>query len=210
MYNGYTDIGGWLFHLCGQPSGHVNTTIDNSLANMVVFAYHAWSVGMSIDALVNDVTCAFCGDDAIWADRTDMFEPESVNDAYNAFGFYLEFESLEPGLGTFVGTLPASRRFNGKLWHGYCNRVSRAVASAHFRKRERNALQHLSKLCSLAQKCFFNEQIFSLLKSMAFSHAEKCVKNGELSICDSSMLGELATLDELRNLKSYYGWVVVG
>jgi len=147
MFAGFTLVGGHLFRLAGQPSGQVNTTIDNSLANIVLMALHAYNCRMEVSEFLSDVLFFVCGDDLVWSDRSGLFTPKTVADTYVSVGCYLEFSSLEPrplnGLN-FVGT---HCLYDGSI--RYCYNVTKLTASAGYSKRGRPGHEQLAKLISL-------------------------------------------------------------
>lgn len=206
MYNGYTDVDGELCHLVGQPSGHVNTTVDNSLAHVIAFSYHAWLHKLTIEQFLKSVLFSTCGDDIIWSDKSGLFTPASLSDTYLSLGMYLEFESLTPGLGTFVGAVPSKRTLNGVTYVGYCNRLGRAMAGSEFMKSSATALDKLAKLTSLAQKCFFDEEVFGLLRDKARAFAGEAVSKGWISPVDPNVGGLLSSLSDEVLLRRYLGY----
>lgn len=206
MYNGYTDVAGWFLRLVGQPSGHCNTTIDNSLCHMIAFAYHGWRHGLSIDDINSTVKFFCCGDDLIFADRNGLWIPELLNETYNLLGMYLEFESLEPGLGTFVGSVPSSRRWNGTLFNGYTLRLAHAQASSQFVKKTYTPLDHIGKLCSLTQLVFCDEQFFTFMSQHVRTVASRYVSDGLISVYCDQLRGLLASINPDHLVRVYSGW----
>jgi len=55
MYNGWTQVFDALLNLIGNPSGHMNTTTDNCLCHVFVFALHAWRNGWSLQQFFDNV-----------------------------------------------------------------------------------------------------------------------------------------------------------
>lgn len=206
MYNGYTEADGLLYHLVGQPSGHVNTTIDNCLGHVIMMAYHAYREGLSLLQFYQQVMFSTCGDDMLYSDLSGRFEPEMLSRHYAEHFMGLEYESLDPGLGTFVGSIPCQREFDGVVYHGYSNRVGRAIASSKFEKRGRTPIDRLSKLVSLTMKVFFNEQAYNLLYSATMSYAVDQIKALNLSADDPRVCGLLAVIEPRRLLRMYMGW----
>lgn len=192
MYNGYTNVGGHLLHLVGQPSGHYNTSVDNSLANICLMALHAYNQGMDLEDFVNKVLFFVCGDDLIWADRSGLFAPELLSSSYVSAGVYLEFEHLEPhhayDLG-FVGQRISVRYVNGVRVKMTCLRYDRTVASAHIRRRSATAKDELAKLVSLVQLSFGDEELYNIINGVLQSFVATCLVDQRLSLADTEVVG---------------------
>jgi hypothetical protein len=169
-------------------------------------SYHAWLFKLTIEQFLKSVLFSSCGDDLIWSDKFGVFTPQLLSDSYESLGIYLEFESLTPGLGTFVGAVPSNRTFNGTVVKGYCNRVARALAGSEFMKRKATPIDKLAKLTSLAQKCFFDEEVFVLLRDKARDFAREGVKEGWFSPADPNVGGLLASLHDDVLLRRYTGY----
>lgn len=174
MYNGVTAIGGFVLPMVGQPSGHVNTTVDNSLGNIVAMAFVAYRLGMPLDVFLRKVKFFCCGDDLIWSDLSGQFTPANVNKFYNELGIYLEFTSLSPSpieQSTFCGTIPVYK--NGVLrYHG---KIDKLAASLHFSKKGLNEFDTLAKMTSVCMLSFYSDQ-FSFFKKQVLQYIDEVGK----------------------------------
>jgi len=207
MYNGYTDVQGWLFNLVGQPSGHCNTTTDNSLGHVIMMSYHAWRLGMTVEQFRALVLFYCCGDDLIWSDRSGSFSPSDLSETYNDFLVSIEFESLEPSEDVaFVGTRIKTREYNGLRFTGYSNRADKMTATCSWKKKGNTNLDHLQKLCSVAQCMFMDDITFPILRDMCHRYYASCVSEGKLAANDSRALGNLASLSPDSLMRRYFGW----
>lgn len=206
MYNGFTEVSGLIFNLIGQSSGQLNTTIDNTLGHVIMMSYNAWATNVPVDQFLRDVLFYACGDDLIYSTRIAQFEPDQLARTYANMGMFLEFESLESGLGTFVGAVPAERVIDGVRYSAYCNRVGRALASAEFDKRGKRPIDKLAKLVSLAMKTFFDEPVYTVLRNRAFAYADECLKTMILLPSNSEVRGLLAVLNEERLISLYFSY----
>jgi len=145
MYYGWTNCAGNVIHLEGQPSGHFLTTIDNSLCQIVLMAYHAWRCRMSLRQFHDEVLFYCCGDDLIWADRSGNFTPRDLHDSYAQLGVYLEFGSFEPREFfdlSFVGQTPVLVD-NVLRYHG---KVDKNQAATEFFRRTSTLADRIQKL----------------------------------------------------------------
>jgi len=160
---------------------------------------------MTIDEFKQQVLYFCCGDDMIYATRSDCFEPVRLSDTYAKVGVFLEFETEEPHLGTFVGATPAARSLQGAIIPGYCGRSSKFLAVSHFKKRGRTDVDFLAKLCSLAQLSFFDEHIYSIIAGAARRYAEQLIIDKKVNPFDSRVGGLLSSIGEGNLLKQYLG-----
>lgn len=185
MYNGYTLAGGWLYHLIGQPSGHVNTTVDNCLHNIVAMAYVAWNLQWSITQFLQNVLFYVCGDDLIWSDLSGLFTPLTVSKYYAQMGMHLEFSSLEPLRiedCTFVGTTPVYVR--GVL--RYYGRLDKFRAAIHFTKKKFQPVDILAKFVSIAMLSFFSPE-FASFRQLALDFVALTAKGDPAFLFDRSV-----------------------
>lgn len=209
MYNGYTNVGGNIFGLVGQPSGHYNTSVDNSMANMCLMALHACRLGWSLDDFVQRVCFYCCGDDLIWADREGSFNPESLSATYASVGVYLEFESLLPKRSielTFVGQRLMPRVINGINCWLTALRRDRTLATSTLRKRRATDLDELAKLVSLVQLCFGDEELFDIVHGVMQRFVTDCLSRHTLSMSDPEVLGLLRSVTYRRLCDAHLSW----
>lgn len=171
MYNGWTNVGGVLYHLIGQPSGHFCTTVDNTLGSMICMCYNAYRHNIPLGTFSKEVLFYSCGDDLIWSDRTGLFTPEQVFESYKSFGCYLEFGSLEPldlvNL-SFVGQSPVYTD-HGLQYHG---KVDKTRASVLWCRRSATVVDKLQKLvaCAINMRWSPDFQYYSTVISSYFGH----------------------------------------
>lgn len=209
MYNGYTNVGGNVFNLIGQPSGHYNTSVDNSMGNMCLMALHAYRLGWSMDDFVQRVRFYCCGDDLIWADRSGMFYPEVLGATFASVGVYQEYEDLFPRRAidlTFVGQRIVLREFNGIPVWVTSLRTQRTLASSCIRKRRTTDLDELAKLASLAQLCFGDEELYHIVHGVMHSFLTNCLQRRTLSLADPEVLGLLRSVTERALLDAHLSW----
>jgi len=207
MYNAFCTCGGWLFQLVGQPSGQVNTTVDNSLGHIVLMAYHAWSHGMPLSVFRENILFFCCGDDLIFSSKHLFFSPVPISTSYASVGVFLEFDSLEPNVSsTFCGTVPASRKWHGLEIVGYKNRERKMQASCAYRHKKMSNLDHLQKLCSITQLMFMDENIFDALRKACFDFYAKCVVDSSIPSFSPDALGALRSTDPDFLVRKYTGW----
>jgi len=179
MYNGYTIVGGNVVHLVGQSSGHLNTTIDNSLGNIIAMSYVAWCHGLSVNSFVREILFFVCGDDLIWANR-GSFTALEVGKRYAELGIYLEFSSLEPQnvlKCTFAGTIPVQR--DRIRYHG---RLEKLRASMGFKKRKHTVRDVIAKMASLCMLSYYGPDYLTLKEiTMSYLASRAAVEPALLS-----------------------------
>lgn len=160
-YLGHTLFCGHLWRLIGQASGHVNTTVDNSLINILSMAYHAYSQGLGVQAFIGQVRFFVCGDDLIWADRSGLFEPLQVAKTYALLGQSLELGAValrEVNQCQFVGTRPVLI----KGLRRYTYNFEKLLASAKSRKKGRSHEQIFQKLVQLYVLVLYDQRAWQL------------------------------------------------
>lgn len=193
MYNGYTAVGGHLFHLVGQPSGHVLTTTDNCLANIVLMSYHAWRNKLPLEEFLNGVLFYCCGDDLVWSDRTKLFYPEALSESYHELGVYLEFSSLEPVSRfdlTFVSTHPRVVKINGVPFLSYVYDAHRLKSKgSSFKSREPK--QILAKIASYCQLSFFDEDLYRYFRDFLLRMHADYVSRSLVAFNDPDVVGAI-------------------
>lgn len=209
MYNGYTNVGGNLLNIVGQPSGHYNTSVDNSLGHCVAFAIHAFRAGLTLEELLTNVFFKCCGDDLIWSDRTNNFTPRLLSETYASLGMYLEFNSLEPSDPydlPFVGVEFHKRTVRGRLVRCYAIRSSRAKAIFALRKKNNNDLMELAKYSSLCQLTFGDELTYNLIKRATMEFVTDAARRGTLSLIDPAVRGLLSAMQPSVLEIAYFGF----
>lgn len=200
IYNGVTNVGGVTFPLVGQSSGHLLTTLDNSLGNIIAMSYHAYRNNLSVEQFYSDVLFYCCGDDLVWSDRTQLFTPWLLSDSYRELGIYLEFSTWEDQKMeelTFVGTFPIVK---GNVVR-YYGRVEKLRSSCNFYKRGNSPIDHLAKLVSAAMLVFYHPvfpEFVDNARAYFMAQAQKDptlllspVANGYLRCLNSSFLTQL-------------------
>lgn len=207
MYNGYTNIGGNLFQIAAQPSGHYNTSVDNSLGHCICFAIHAYRNGVTLKELLHNVLFYCCGDDLIWSDRTGTFTPVCLSETYASLGIYLEFDALEPRCVydlPFVGVEFHDRNIRGQTCKMYAIRSSKAKATFNLRKTKNDDLLELMKYTSLCQLTFGDETTYSLLKKATENFVVEACLRGTLSLMDPCVRGVLASMQPSVLEREYF------
>jgi hypothetical protein len=194
MYNGYTTIFGHMFHLIGQPSGHFNTSTDNSLCNIIMMSYCAWIHDIPVETFLSEVLFFVCGDDLVWSDRTGIFTGQNVADAYFELGQYLEVGSLDyvDFLSIqFVATHPlfACLRSVPLLLHAYL--PERMLPKSKFFSKNRSVIDRIRKIASLCQNVFCDTSSYQTLHSLLMTMVSNALDNGHV-VLDADLLGTLA------------------
>lgn len=167
MYYGYTNVLGNLCEIDGNPSGHFNTTVDNSLANVCLMLLHAREHGISYTDFRKLVLCYFCGDDAIYSDKTGKFTPELLTQTYNKYGTFVSFEYLtpsDPDKLTFVGTLGVKG--------GYHYGINKLLAAFKINKTNVSCDDILAKRVSICILLYYTPH-FTTLKEKIISYVEE-------------------------------------
>lgn len=206
MYNGYTNVGGHILHLVGQPSGHFNTSVDNSLAHCIMFAIHAHRNNLNLVEMMKNVLFYCCGDDLIWSDRTGAFYPEALSCTYKSLGMYLEFESLAHKNVydlSFVGVEFFKRSVFGRHYRLYAIRGDHAQASFNLRKKSATDLDELAKYCSLCQMVFANKPLYELFKRLIEEFVVDRTRSGTICMTDRRVSGLLGSIQESVCLQAY-------
>lgn len=192
MYNGVTLVGGHYIPMVGQPSGHVNTTTDNCLGNIISMSYHAYCKGMSTQEFLEKVRFFCCGDDLIWSDKSGVFTPRELSDSYNRLGLFLEFGSLDPrplNQCNFVGTTPI--KVDG-MWR-YYGRVDRLRASAVIHRKNSSPYDKLAKLTAIAILLFYSEY-YEVYAKLAWEFVVDAERRNTMSSRDPRVAGCLRFL----------------
>lgn len=145
MYCGSTNVNGMAYPLIGNPSGHYNTSTDNSLLQLMMM----WLLEYQEHTLFEYFVC---GDDLIIG-GLDVPD-KSINDLYNSHGMYLEF--LTPDQTpfydlVFVGTHPV--KVDEKMRYAYDE--VKQLSSCNFRETKGSILDYYSKLSSIAANLFY-------------------------------------------------------
>lgn len=209
MYNGYSSFGGLLYNLVGQPSGHLLTTVDNSLGNIVLMSYHAFRNHLSVETFLSEVLFYVCGDDLIWADRTGLFSPTALSESYFDLGVFLEFESLEPKSFealSFVGTHPRTVVFNNCRVQSYVYDVPKLSAKSLVYKKNCTDVDRLVKLCAYAQLLFNDADAYNVLCKLCDTFYSDSVRIGTISPVDKRALGSLSSITAQRLQRVYGGF----
>lgn len=193
MYNGYTVAGGHLFALTGQPSGHLLTSVDNSLGNIILMSYHAWRNNMSVASFLAEVLFYCCGDDLAWSDRTGLFTPRAISETYASVGVFLEFTSLEPLTIeelTFVSTRPVQRVLRGTLQWTYCYDQKRLVPKLRHKRVNQKPIDRIQQLGAYCQ-LLFNSPAYEEMRQLMFSTIRQYAAEGLIDVLDKAVLGAL-------------------
>lgn len=211
MYAGYTLCADEVLQLIGQPSGHFNTSVDNSLGHIVLMAIHAHRCNMTVDDFVSSVKFYSCGDDLIWSTRTLDFWPLRIQETYNSFEVYLEFQSLLPlpvEELIFVGVKSATKMVLQREIKLFTLVSPRSFASLHIHKRK-TAVSPLLKLCkfaSLAILWFCDEGRYNLAREMFQQELAHAIRKSRLSAADASVCGLMRAIEPNHLLRQYMGW----
>lgn len=209
MYNGYTNCGGHLLNLVGQPSGHYNTSVDNCLAHLVLMAIHASRKGLKIEDIDDNIFYRCCGDDLIWSDKNGLFSPIELHATYISMGVYMEFESLEPQRVpslTFVGVQPMYSVVNGVRTLLYALTTGRANASLYCNKKGMKPIDVVNKVCNIAQLLFADRERFDIACRAVRDLLTEFVKQQKLSLLDVQVVGLLRSIHPDTLARRYLSW----
>jgi len=210
MYNGFTLVGGHLFHLCGQASGHYNTSIDNSLGQVCAMALHACRQGILLDDFMQQLLFFCCGDDLIYSDRTNLFNPRELSDTYASIGMYLEFENnilnpMTPYSLSFVGVHMLHRVIRGVPCWLYSIRTMKARANTVLHK-STDPKKLLAKLSSVAQMVFGDEELFNFVTTAFHNLCAQFVRENLISVMDPDVIGCVRSISFPSLLQQYLSW----
>lgn len=211
MYNGYTNCQGHVLNLVGQPSGHHNTSIDNSLGQCICMAIHARRSGLTVDQFFEQVKFFCCGDDLLYADKSGFFLPEMLSRTYESIGLFLEFEGDGQLVDdvyrlAFVGMRCGVRERNGVLFYIPYLREQRTRASATIHKRKATPADIFAKFVSLAQLSFGDPVLFAFCKSAAERHLQESVANNTMSLSDPAVRSLLHGLQDDVLYRRHLSW----
>jgi hypothetical protein len=210
MYNGYTNCLGNIVPLTGQPSGHLLTSLDNSLCHCVLVALHAFRNGISMDMISEHIVYKCCGDDLIYSTRNNaVFKPIEIANTYHSVGCYMEFENMipwSPFALSFCGVRSCFKDVNGVKYRLYRPASARAKVSFNHFKRKADPLKRLSKMTSLSQLLFCDEVLFELCRKATQDYCVLCFTNALLSPSDPCVRGLMASLTDRSILEMYTRW----
>lgn len=211
MYNGLTQVNAELLNLVGQPSGHFNTSVDNSLGHIVLMAIHACRSGMDVERFLKEVRFYCCGDDLIWSTLSNCFSPLELQRTYNSLGVYLEFqswESLPVDDLVFVGVKPCIKKYRGRSFKLFSLVSPRSFASLFIDKRRvvKEPLLKLAKFASLAILWFCDDERFDLAVNMFHLEMASLVRKGRLTVDNAVCQGLARAINPTRLLHQYMGW----
>jgi hypothetical protein len=211
MYNGYTLVIDEVVSLVGQPSGHFNTSIDNSLCHVCLMALHAFRSGWSLEDFRSRLRFYCCGDDLIWSSVDPCFRPEMIQKTYNSLGVYLEFQSFESlpvDQLVFVGVRTSYRDYQGRKFRLFCLDSPRSFASLHIHKKktERKPLLKLAKFAALAILWFGDVDKYKLAREMFRQELARVVRKNLLSVDNPEVTGLWRATGELGLLHAYMEW----
>jgi len=209
MYNGYTNWSGYLVNFVGQPSGHHNTSTDNSIGHIIAMAIHACRAGLSLEEFEQAVLFYCCGDDLIWSSRSEDFVPRKLDVTYVSLGMHLEYEFLDPHSVfdlTFVGTQPVKVECNGVRVVLSTLITQRSLASLHIDRVKAKPLDLLMRDASLAILCFADRAKYTDIVQRFHKHLDKFVESGLLDADAPEVRGMEAAICERALWRAYTHW----
>lgn len=209
MYNGFTSVLDGIVHLVGQPSGHYNTSVDNSLAHLLMFALHACRKHWTYEELDREVRYYTCGDDLIWSTLSDDFIPSELERTYNSVGMYLEFESYvskDVNQLTFVGVRSVEYTHRGITQKLFTMVSDKSWASLHILKRKVKPLDQLAKIASLAILWFCDSHRFEHAVNTFHQVLTSFTTQGVLRDGDPVVKGLKRVLDKDYLFNTYCSW----
>lgn len=194
-YNILCNVRGCLLNFYGQPSGQTNTSMDNSLATLILCMLHAIRRGMTYQ----DFSCIFfaiMGDDLMLRDPFGVFTPEGMNETWNSVGMFIEIPAQFEEFWdmTFIGMHPVRR--DDKILYSYNS--DRMMASMNFARRNASPEMRLQKLISLAHLVFAQTNVYNIARSVCFQYA-----TDNRAAISRAGLESLGSLTELHQLNMY-------
>jgi hypothetical protein len=162
MYNGYTVVAGLPYHLIGNPSGHINTSTDNSLLQLMLI----WLFQRQFD--IRDCDCLYwvCGDDLIVGSSNEAFTGNRYNEFCNTFGVYMEFlsETTTPfDELLFIGSHPVR---DGSAIIKYCYDEVRQMSVLCYTRKGLLVHDYLSACASIATNTFYSSTYDRVIQLM--------------------------------------------
>lgn len=151
MYNGVTNVLGNLLHLVANPSGHYNTSIDNSLGEIMNVWLYCYRRGID----EKDIKFFVCGDDLIVTTRTDLFTTSSFLESTASTGSYLTAllpEEVPFYDNVFCGTHPVL--VDGAVKYTYDE--DKQLSSLCYKTRKSSYEDFFSKLCSITGNLYYS------------------------------------------------------
>lgn len=210
IYNGLTCVDGYLFHLRGNASGHVNTSVDNCLLHCILFALHSYRNNIfSYQKLEDLVSYWCCGDDLVWSSHSSIFAPAELEKTYNSMGVFLEFSSMRPmdlfDL-SFVGSTPVKYHYLGRELLLYKGRVGKLLAKFKIHRRKMTPIEHLQKMCSIAALLLADEKLFDSLYTIIMDFVHKGIASNFFAPSDPTMLGCIGYIQRHNLVMQYTNW----
>lgn len=209
MYCGYTNVLGNLMALEGNPSGHFNTSTDNSLCHMILIALCFFDMGIPYDQIDHYITYFCCGDDLLYGTEDARLYPEELWKRYRSYGVTLEFEFLEPKPAyalQFVGMTPKWKELRGSQRLLYHMRPKKAHASASCTVKNRTPLDNLAKLASICQLTFADDELYRGFVQLFQTALSQYISQGILHGTEQAVHGLMQSISERRLTLQYMEW----
>lgn len=203
IYNAYINVGGILFNLSGNLSGHVNTSTDNSLCNLFGLMLHAVRNHLSYEEFWQN-QYLIMGDDMAFSDQLGLFSPKQLEVTYNSVNMFLESPCDKPAELEeimFCGCSPKWRTVNGSQYLLYCYRKDKLLASYNYVKKGATVNQRAQKLVAITSLLFPDETTYNELKKDTYAYFG--AHESELTEESKDLL---SALDDLYLLKLFTGY----
>lgn len=163
MYNGYTIVEGTPFQLAGNPSGHYNTAVDNSLAEFLMVQL----ILRKLEVHPSKVLFYVCGDDLVVATRDERLTPVAMSNVALDYGVFYEFLDGDEFSHffnlVFVGTHPLITADGLR----YSYDATKQLSSLHYTSSKLSMLDLFSKCVSIGSNLFYEREAFEKAKSCA-------------------------------------------
>lgn len=167
VYNGYCNVGGFIFHIPMQTSGQILTSSDNSLIVLFLLILHCLKNNVSLQKFLSGPS-AVTGDDILLVDEFGCFTPENLSKTWMRYGMFLDTPSLAPQTFeslVFMGMQPADVIVDDVQYHLYTFRPLKLYSSLFYVKRKMTQSDILTKYVALCMMSFANPPLFQLCLS---------------------------------------------
>lgn len=168
VYNGFVNVGGFLFNLIGQMTGQTNTASTNSIGNLCVVMLHAMRHHLSFEDFL-EVLVYVMGDDLVIKDVYHIYDPPTLSLTYASLGMYLESPCVKPAELTeiqFCGCSPMWRKVGDVDQLLYCFKTDKLLSSLNWCLHS-DANSYAMKLTSILSLLFANKGVFETYREKA-------------------------------------------
>lgn len=163
MYCGFTIVKGTPMRIYGNPSGHFNTSTDNSLCEFLMMRLMMHKLHVHPSSTLFFV----CGDDLVAATHDPRLTPDNMSAVAVKYGVYYEFLNGSSYSAfddlVFVGTHPLQTRDGLR----YSYDVTKQLSSLHYTTSKASDLDILSKIVSIGCNLYYERAAFEKVRQCA-------------------------------------------